>query len=227
MDLKTRIKVALGIEEEANEIKLAYQAKLVDGTIITSDADELAEGVVMNILSEDGQQTPLPAGTYELEDGTKFTTDEAGLVLEVAAVEEEAEVEAEDKEDEIYTEEKEEMSNEEVDSVETTVDKEAELFEEVGMVVKELLEEVRNDIARLSSELDELRGENLSKDENIAELQEENTKLSAQVKELNEQPAEEGVKLSKFEEKKKVQLSEVDYAKLTPQQKYLYNFNNK
>ena len=227
MDLKTRIKVALGIEEEANEIKLAYQAKLVDGTIITSDADELAEGVVMNILSEDGQQTPLPAGTYELEDGTKFTTDEAGLVLEVAAVEEEAEVEAEDKEDEIYTEDKEEMSNEEVDSVETTVDKEAELFEEVGMVVKELLEEVRNDIARLSGELDELRGENLAKDENIAELQEENTKLSAQVKELNEQPAEEGVKLSKFEEKKKVQLSEVEYAKLTPQQKYLYNFNNK
>ena len=227
MDLKTRIKVALGLEEEVKEINLAFEAKLVDGTIIVSDADELAEGVVMNILSEDGQQTPLPAGTYELEDGTKFTTDEAGLVLEVAAVEEEAEVEAEDKEDEIYTEEKEEMSNEEVDSVETTVDKEAELFEEVGMVVKELLEEVRNDIARLSGELDELRGENLAKDENITELQEENTKLSAQVKELNELPAEEGVKLSKFEEKKKVQLSEVDYAKLTPQQKYLYNFNNK
>ena len=227
MDLKTRIKVALGLEEEVKEINLAFEAKLVDGTIIVSDAEELAEGVVMNILSEDGQQTPLPAGTYELEDGTKFTTDDAGLVLEVAAVEEEAEVEAEDKEDEVYTEEKEEMSNEEVDSVETTVDKEAELFEEVGMVVKELLEEVRNDIARLSGELDELRCENLAKDENIAELQEENTKLSAQVKELNELPAEEGVKLSKFEEKKKVELSEVEYAKLTPQQKYLYNFNNK
>lgn len=227
MDLKTRIKVALGLEEEVKEINLAFEAKLVDGTIVVSDADELAEGVVMNILSEDGQQTPLPAGTYELEDGTKFTTDDAGLVLEVAAVEEEAEVDAEDKEDEIYTEDKEEMSNEEVDSVETTVDKEAELFEEVGMVVKELLEEVRNDIARLSGELDELRGENLSKDENIAELQEENTKLSAQVKEFNELPAEEGVKLSKFEEKKKVVLSEVEYAKLTPQQKYLYNFNNK
>ncbi len=53
--------------------------------------------------------------------------------------------------------------------------------------------------------------------------------FTAQVKELNEQPAAEKVNLSKFAEKKenkKVELSADDYAKLTPQEKYLYNFNN-
>tara|TARA_Y100001973_G_C5182346_1_gene325631 strand:+ start:377 stop:1030 length:654 start_codon:yes stop_codon:yes gene_type:complete len=214
MDLKERIKVALGINEEATEVNLAFQAKLVDGTIITSEADEMAVGVMVSILSEDGETTPMPEGTYELEDGTKFTVDAEGMVAEIAEVEEE--VEAEDKDDEDYKEEKEKMSIE---------DKEAALFAEVGTVVKELLEEVRNDIARLSSELDELRGENLAKDENLAELQEENTNLAAQVKELNEAPATESVNLSKFAENKKVELSADDYNKLTPKQKYLHNLN--
>lgn len=214
MDLKERIKVALGINEEATEVKLAFQAKLVDGTIITSEADEMAVGVLVSILSEDGETTPMPEGTYELEDGTKFTVDAEGLVTEIADVEEE--VDAEDKDDEDYKEEKEEMAIE---------DNEAALFAEVGAVVKELLEEVRNDIARLSGELDELRGENLAKDENLAELQEENTNLAAQVKELNEAPATESVNLSKFAENKKVELSADDYNKLTPKQKYLHNLN--
>jgi len=214
MDLKERIKVALGINEEATEVKLAFQAKLVDGTIITSEADEMAVGVLVSILSEDGETTPMPEGTYELEDGTKFTVDAEGLVSEIADVEEE--VDAEDKDEEDYKEEKEEMSIE---------DKEAALFAEVGTVVKELLEEVRNDISRLSSELDELRGESLAKDENIAELQEENTNLESQVKELNEAPATDSVNLSKFAENKKVELSVDDYNKLTPKQKYLHNLN--
>lgn len=214
MDLKERIKVALGITEEATEVKLAFQAKLVDGTIITSEADEMAVGVMVSILSEDGETTPMPEGTYELEDGTKFTVDAEGMVAEIADVEEE--VDADHKDDEEYKDEKEEMSIE---------DKEAALFAEVGTVVKELLEEVRNDIARLSGELDELRGENLAKDENLAELQEENTNLAAQVKELNEAPATESVNLSKFAENKKVELSADEYNKLTPKQKYLHNLN--
>jgi len=220
MDLKERIKVALGLEEEVKEVSLAFEAKLADGTIIVSEADALEVGVVVNILSEDGEQTPLPEGTYELESGEQFTVDAEGLVTEVAeAKEEEVEEEAAPEEEEMAAEE----TTEEVALEENN---EAELFAEIGAVVKELLEEVRNDIARITSELDELRGENLAKEENIADLQEENTNLAAQVKELNEQPAAEAVKLSKFTDNKKVELSKEDFAKLTPQQKYLYNFNN-
>ncbi len=211
MDLKTRIKVALGLDEETttNEVKLMFEDKLADGTIVVSEADELAAGAVINILSEDGVQTLLPEGTYSLENGISFTVDANGVVLEVAE-----EVEAEEKEDELEEEED-----------DTYLEAHAELFAEVGSVVKELLEEVKKDISRITAELDEIRGENLAKDENIAELQEENTNLEKQVKELNESPAEEPVNVSKF--KKNVKLSSEEYDKLTPQKKFLYNFNNK
>ncbi len=216
MDLKTRIRVALGIEEETTQ--LAYEGKLTDGTIIVSEADALAEGVAVNVLVEDGTQIPLPVGEYETEEGMKFIVEEEGIIasMETEADEHEDEDDMKkDDDDKIYEDDKEEMSNDN-----------AELFAEIGAVVKELLEEVRNDISRLNAELDELRGENLAKDENIAELQEENTNLSAQVKELGEAPADDPVKLNKFK-KEAVKLSEVEYDKLTPQQKYLYNFNNK
>lgn len=211
MDLKTRIRVALGIEEETTQ--LAYEGKLADGTIIVSEADALAEGVAVSVLVEDGTQIPLPVGEYETEEGVKFVVEEEGVIASMMEEAEEEDDMGKDK-DEDYEEEV-EMSNDN-----------AELFAEIGAVVKELLEEVRNDISRLNAELDELRGENLAKDENIAELQEENTNLSAQVKELGEAPAENPVKVNKFK-KEAVKLSEVEYDKLTPQQKYLYNFNNK
>ena len=88
MDLKTRIRVALGIEEETTQ--LAYEGKLADGTIIVSEADALAEGVAVNVLVEDGTQIPLPVGEYETEDGMKFIVEEEGIV---ASMMEEAEEE--------------------------------------------------------------------------------------------------------------------------------------
>tara|TARA_R100001163_G_scaffold11860_1_gene10935 strand:- start:2135 stop:2779 length:645 start_codon:yes stop_codon:yes gene_type:complete len=214
MELKERIKIALGLNTEATnteEIKLAYEAKLEDGTIIVSEADELAAGIVLNILSEDGIQTPMPEGNYKLEDGTGFSVDAEGLVTEVV------EVEAEDEEeDDLKEEDDKRMYSEET------------MLQEVGAVVKELLEEVRNDISRITAELDELRGENLAKDENIVDLQKENVELSKQVEDLKDEPSAEPTKVSKFaDNKKRVELSATDYAKLTPQQKYLYNFNNK
>ena len=212
MDLKTRIRVALGIDEETteqNEVQLMMEDRLADGTIIVSEAEELAAGVVINILSEDGVQTPLPEGSYTTEAGVEFTVDADGVVLEVAEAEE---TEAEEDEKE-YEDDKEEM---------TAVEK--EIFAEVGAVVKELLEEVRKDIARISGELDELRGENLAKDENIAELQQENTNLSAQVKELGEQPADKAVSVSKFATQK-VELSKADYDKLDARERFYYNLN--
>ena len=210
MDLKERIKVALGIDTEEQEVKLAYEAKLADGTIVVSEADELAEGVVLNILSEDGEQTPMPEGTYSLEDGTEFSTDANGVVLEVSAKEEEVEQE----------EETEEVEMEEETSTEDT------MLEEVGNVVRELLENVTSELNTIKAELDELRGENLAKDENIVDLQNENIELSKQVKDLGSEPSAEPVKAHKFASNTpKMELSRAEYMKLSAQEKYLYNLN--
>jgi len=214
MDLKERIKIALGIDTEEQEVKLAYEAKLVDGTIIVSEADELVEGVVLNILSEDGEQTPMPQGTYSLEDGTEFTTDESGVVTEVSAKEEEVEQEEEEEDD--MKKDKEEYSSEET------------MLEEVGNVVRELLENVTSELNTIKAELDELRGENLAKDENIVDLQNENIELSKQVNKLGSEPSAEPVKARKFASNTpRVELSRADYAKLSAQEKYMYNLNNK
>ena len=210
MDLKERIKVALGIDTEEQEVKLAYEAKLADGTIIVSEADELSEGVVLNILSEDGEQTPMPEGTYSLEDGTEFSTDENGVVTEVSAKEEEVEQE----------EETEEVEMEEEATTEDT------MLEEVGNVVRELLENVTSELNTIKAELDELRGENLAKDENIVDLQTENIELSKQVKDLGSEPSAEPVKAHKFTSNTpKMELSRAEYMKLSAQEKYLYNLN--
>jgi hypothetical protein len=212
MDLKERIKVALGIDTEEQEVKLMFEAKLVDGTIIVSEADELAEGVVLKILSEDGEQTPMPQGTYSLEDGTEFSTDENGVVLEVSAKEEE-EVEQEEETEEVEMEE------------ETTTDE--TMLEEVGNVVRELLENVTSELNTIKAELDELRGENLAKDENIVDLQNENLELSKQVEDLGSEPSAEPVKARKFAANTtpRVELSKADYMKLSAQEKYMYNLN--
>ena len=216
MDIKERIKIALGLETEEQEVKLAYENKLVDGTIIVSEADELVEGILVNILSEDGEQTPMPQGTYSLEDGTEFTVDESGIVLEVSVAEEEVEVDAEDDEEDDMKKDKEEYSTE-------------TMLAEVGTVVKELLEEVQKDISRISAELDELRGENLAKDENIVDLQNENLELSKQVKEFGDEPSAEPVKAHKFAKNitPRVELSRADYKKLSAREKFMYNLNNK
>lgn len=215
MDLKKQILVALGIEDK--EIELSYQAKLTDGTIIVSEADELAEGVSVMVLAEDGTTMPLPVGEYETEDGTNFSVLEEGIVAEIM----EEEVEAEEDEED-YKEEKEEME-EATDEVEETeeveFDKEG-LITEIGSVIKELLEEVKTDIARLDAELNEMKGLN-------EELETEKAELSKEVEKLSKEPATAPVKTSKFNEVKKETLSATEYANLTRKEKYWYNIRNK
>lgn len=69
------------------EEKTFGEAKLADGTIIQWEG-EIAEGTAINVVSEDGNITPAPDGTHELEDGTKVTT-VGGLVTDIESKEEE------------------------------------------------------------------------------------------------------------------------------------------
>ena len=96
MDLKSQILTAVGIDKT---IKLEWQSKLEDGTIVVSTAETLESGVDASVLTEDGTTIPLPIGTYTTEDGVSFRIEEEGVVAEVMESETEEVVEAE-KEDE-------------------------------------------------------------------------------------------------------------------------------
>jgi len=56
--------------------------KLQDGTtIISYDADQLATGVIVNILDSEGQRLPLPSGEYVTQNGDTFTVvDDLGTI---------------------------------------------------------------------------------------------------------------------------------------------------
>ena len=92
MDLKNQILVALGIDKS---IKLEWQSKLEDGTIVVSTADALAEAVDVSVLTEDGTTIPLPIGTYKTADGVTFVVAEEGIVDSVSESETEQVVEEE------------------------------------------------------------------------------------------------------------------------------------
>lgn len=232
MDLKTQILKALGLNKDV-EVKLEYQAKLTDGTIIVSSEDDLVAGADVSILAEDGTTMPLPVGNYETEDGTSFTVEEEGLVAEIAVVEEEeARKEEEDYKDEEEVEMEEEIVEEVVEpseveearhpkKIKTTEEIEfnkEEVIAEIGAVIKELLAEVRNDVSRLSAELDEMKNTNET-------LEIEKETLSAQLEAVSKEPASEPVTTNKFATNKK-DVTPVEYRKMTRQEKYWYNLNN-
>ena len=218
MDLKKQILSALGLDKE-EELNLEFQAKLIDGTIVVSKADELAEGVEVMILAEDGSTMPVPVGTYETEDGVEFKVEKEGIVasMEKKETEEEEEEETEEKE-EVEAVEEEEMSEETVEETEEVenenFDKNA-LIEEIGVVIKELLEEVRSDVSRLSAELEEMKDIN-------GELTTESEELHSQIVELSKEPATKPVEVSKFNETK---LNTKPYANMNSKERFYYNLN--
>ena len=228
MDLKDRIKVALGLDVET---KLAIQEKLVDGTIVVSEAEMLEVGADISILGEDGMTTLLAPGSYELENGTKITVEVEGIIseIEVAEVEEEVVEETPEVEEEEVVEE-EELSAEVVEETpvapmpkkikETTeyeFNKE-EVIEEITNVVSELLAEAQKDVESIRAELSELRGENET-------LSSENTELNTKVVELSNEPAADEVVLNKFAAVEVKELTKREIGKLSAKDRVRYNLS--
>ena len=231
MDLKKQIKIALGLETE-EEVKLGFQAKTEDGTIIVSEADTLEVGVDISVLTEDGTTIPLPVGLYVMEDGTKVKVEEEGKVAEI--MEGEAE-ETEEEVEQVEAAEEEELKHkpnhkyEEIEERMTKLEKAVEeLVKEYGKdkeemseeTIEEVVEEPRGDspktVTTKTTEVVEF-----SSDEVIDELKSENEKLR---KQLSESPADVPVNTNKFSSDRK-ELSRKDYNKLSKQEKFLYNLN--
>ena len=220
MELKTQILKALGLNKE--EVNLEFQAKLIDGTIIVSTADELVAGIDIAILGEDGTTMPLPIGAYETEEGVGFSVEEEGVVAEIYETEEE-ETEEEEVVEEVEEEELSEINERQPKKIKTTEEvefnKEA-LIEEIGTVIKELLTEVRNDVSRLSAELEGMK-------ETTETLEIEKETLSAQLEAVSKESAADPITANKFSNNKTVStVSTIEYRNMSRQEKYWYNINN-
>lgn len=237
MDLKTQILVALGLDKKEDtsneETNLSFQAKLVDGTIIVSEDDVLAEGSLVNVLTEDGTTMPLPVGEYQTEDNLSFVVAEEGIVESLT----EGEAPAED-EDEVTEEVAPELSEEEEApevTEETVLDEEAteEVLEDVVEEEVEVAPEVEaapmtpKTITTTTTEKVEF-----NKDEFLAEINDsivalkseietlktENVDLKAQLNESATAP----VNTNKFAKETKT-LSKKELSRMTRQERFLYN----
>lgn len=202
MDLKNRIRVALGLEAE---VKMAVQESLEDGTIVVSTADVLEAGADVSILVEDGTTILLAPGEYTLKDGRGFIVVDEGVISEmVEAVEEEVaepetqeEVVEEVAEEEVVLEKEEARQPKKVKST-----KEYEFSQED--VINAISKEVSNILDGYKSELVE---------------------LSKKVDELSKAPATQEINLNKFSSNTKE--VKPNNAKMTPRERIRYNLQNK
>ncbi len=228
MELKEQILKALGL---SSEVKFEVQAKLVDGTIIVSTAEALAEGADISVLTEDGTTIELPIGEYETEDGVTFVVEEAGIIATIgeAEVVEEEEAPAEEEvveaeEEEVAAEEEDEKSKYEelvkrIEYLESVIEEmkggaevEEELAEETTEETTEPSENPRT-VTTKTTEVVEF---------SVEELKAENEKLK---EELAKQPADTSLNTNKFSAEKR-NVTKQDLRRMTSQEKYLYNLYN-
>jgi hypothetical protein len=224
MDIKEQILVALGLNKDES-VRLEWQAKSEDGTIFVSTAEELASGVDISVLTEDGTTILLPIGTYKTAEGVTFRVEEEGVVAEVMETETEEEVEA--------TEEKEEMEEESLAEVGDWegMEKRIQNLEDAVAKLKEdkvggdeEVEELAEEVAEPSTNPKSIKTTEVvefSAEEELEKLKSENEKLKT---ELAKSPADSPINTNKFSSERKP-LSRKEYSKLSKQERFLYNLN--
>ncbi len=86
----SKIKVALGVEDEAPASVELEDIKKVDGTILRIEP-AIEIGATVQVIGEDAELIEAPDGDHELESGDVIKT-EGGVIIEIMAVEAEDEV---------------------------------------------------------------------------------------------------------------------------------------
>jgi len=221
MDLKEQILLALGLDK-GEEVSLAWQAKSEDGTIFVSTAEELAEGVDISVLTEDGTTILLPIGSYKTDTGVTFRVEEEGIVAEVMETETEEVVEEEMAEDDGKEADVEDWAGMEK-RIQNLEDAVADLKrdkdggdDEVEEMAEETVEPSTNPKTIKTTEVVEFSAE-----DELKKLKAENKKLKT---ELAEAPASAPLDTNKFSSERATPTAQ-DFRRMTSKERFLYNLN--
>ena len=223
MDIKEQILVALGLNKDEG-VKLEWQAKSEDGTIFVSTAEELATGVDISVLTEDGTTILLPIGTYKTAEGVTFRVEEEGVVAEVMETETEEVVEeelAEEDEEKKYADVADwEGMEKRIQNLEDAV---ASLKEdkdggddEVEEMAEEVVEPGTNPKSIKTTEVKEFSAE-----DELEKLKSENEKLKT---ELAASPADSPINTNKFSTERRTPSAQ-DFRRMNSKERFLYNLN--
>ena len=172
MSVIEKLKEAVKSVVEAERQNLYAEARLNDGRVIATEAEAFSAGAPVRVMSEDGEATPLEAGSYELSDGGEVTVDADSKVLEMMDDKEEKTEAAE------HEEEKDEMA-----AVKAAL---VEKFQITPEVAAEIVEVVKDAMA--PAEVESQQGE---KEEEMTEHEDDKKKeeMSAHLTDLTHEMA--------------------------------------
>ena len=201
--------------------KLYAESRLDDGRVIVTEAESWDVGVEVRILDDSGNATPLDAGTYTLEDGTKLVVNEDSRLASLGEDEIEVEVEMEtipEAEEEGYKDgiaDEKEDEREEMD-YDKVRDVLAERFPDLDESVRDAIAQVVSDIYNEKEEVEVVVDETT---EDLGQILEEAfASISKRLENLEGAPGSKGVshspnKLSSQHKKKDLtNLNRVDRA---------------
>tara|TARA_Y100001972_G_scaffold79245_1_gene96257 strand:+ start:12618 stop:13205 length:588 start_codon:yes stop_codon:yes gene_type:complete len=142
-------------EVKSYSVKFYAEMKLDDGRVIATEDEQFMIGSKVFAINDDGEASPLAAGSYTMENGNKLTIGESSDVLDMGEEKDAEDVEAKKEKEE----EEEEMAKEEVveEEVKEEMQKE-EVEEEPVMMSSELIGELMTKIENLESKIVELSG---------------------------------------------------------------------
>lgn len=101
MSVIEKLKEAVRSVVEAERQDLYAEARLNDGRVVATEAEAFSAGAPVRVMSEDGEASPLEAGSYELSDGNQLTVDADSKVVEMEEEEKTEAAEHEEEKDEM------------------------------------------------------------------------------------------------------------------------------
>ena len=96
-----KIKTLLLSKEESKETKMYAEMILDNGRVLATEDDQFMIGSVVMVVGDDGETSPLTAGTYTMSDGAKLTIDEDSKILDMGEEKEAEGVENEEEKEEM------------------------------------------------------------------------------------------------------------------------------
>ena len=215
-DTLEKIKTLLSIDnKESKEVKMYAEMKLDDGRVVATEDEQFMIGSEVFVVNDDGEASPLSAGSYTMEDGAKLTIDDNGKILDMGEEKEAEEVEAKD-------EDKEEMQEE------------ADVADWEGMEkriknLEDAVADLKADKENMSVENEETVEEEVAEEEKVemskdmvTSLVEEIEHLKTKLSEMEEQPGAEGFNHNPETNTK----SKADLGKMSINDRVKYLINN-
>ena len=213
-------------EPKSYSVKMYAEMKLEDGRILATEDEQFMIGSKVFAVGDDGEASPLEAGSYTMENGNKMTIGDSSEILDLG---EEKEAEDVDASEEELSEELADESTEE-SKEELAEGDEADVEDWAGM--EKRIKNLEDAVADLKADKVEA-SEELSKEEEdktemskevMGELMTQVEELKGKIVELSGEPATEGLKYnpegSNFN-------STIDLAKLSVNERTAYYINNK